>query len=89
MKIIRRLEIGTVTYRVIKKNLEKFYGKVYFDKAEIVISSSVNKQYEGGTFFHEMGEAIDGQYCLEIDHTKLSALMEILYTVLEQNKLLR
>ena len=89
MKIIRRIKIGTVTYKVIKKKLEKFYGKVDFDKTEITISSWVNKQYEGGTFLHEIGEVIDGQYNLDIDHTKLSALMEILYTVLEQNKLLR
>ena len=90
MRIPKKLKIGTVTYTVNRSpKLKNRWGETSFLNSTITLSTWFNKQYEGGTFMHEIFETINAQHNLSMSHKDVSLLSELLYTVLTENNLLR
>jgi len=61
------------------------YGEYHPSKLEIVLDTNLNKQKEGETLLHEMLEAIDAIYDIELDHHKLSLMATALHQVVIEN----
>lgn len=89
MLIPKTLKVGTVTYSVTRKRIKRAWGETDFCTSTITLSTYIHKQYEGGTFLHEIFEVINFQNNIGITHKDISVMAEAVYTVLTENKLLR
>ena len=69
--------------------LKGHWGETDFRNSTITLSTHFDKQYEGGTFMHEIFETINAQHNMHMSHKDLSVLAEIIYTVFTENKILR
>lgn len=88
MIIPKELKVGTVKYKV-KYGKVKGFGRLNFKHNEITISTTLNPQFHGGSFLHEIVECLDQQFSMGLRHEQIGMLAETLYTVLTENNLLK
>ncbi len=93
MKIPQTLKIGGINYQVIVEPIKMHgasnCGSCNNAVAVITINSEDNNQIQETTLIHEIIEAINGNYDLQLPHQTIATLETSLYQVLMDNRLLR
>ena len=92
MKLLKEVKIGGHRYKVIFKDLDKNEasnncGYCRTTDNEIYINSSMSQEQQESTLLHEIIEAINFNYQLDLEHNKIQTLEATLYQVLKDNKL--
>lgn len=92
MKIPKSIKIGGQNYKVIIKDLDKSEaqnncGYCRATDNEIYINTSISQEQQESTLLHEILEALNFNYQLELEHNKIQTLEATLYQVLKDNKL--
>lgn len=85
------LKIGGLTIKVeqvnnLASNRDKF-GEFSFIEQKITIDGSLPEDKKEETLLHEIIEALNGYYSLNLEHDKISVLGFALHQVLKENKL--
>lgn len=92
MKINGNLKIGGLTFTVTEEeNLCRDFGAMgicFVNSLHIKIDKGVTQTNKETTLLHEILEAINSMYELELEHNKLQTLEASLYQVLKDNKIL-
>ncbi len=92
MKIPKSVKIGGQNYKIIIKDLNKSEcqdncGYCRTTDNEIYINSSMSQEQQETTLLHEILEALNFNYQLDLEHNKIQTLEATLYQVLKDNKL--
>jgi hypothetical protein len=89
MKITNKVKIGGVTFKVeYKRNLTVgtgAYGQLHPSRQKIIIDKNLEREMQEGSFIHEIIEAINGMYELDLEHWKISVLDAALYQIIKDN----
>ena len=90
MKIPNSLKIGGHTYQVILRNREKEDGNSNLGSCnnhlhKIWLDTEVSNTLQEETFLHEIIEALNYNYQLEMSHQTITILTTIFYQVLKDN----
>jgi len=85
------VKVGGLIIKVEQKNnlasnRDKF-GEFSFMEQKITIDESLPQDKKEETLIHEILEALNGYYALNLEHDKISVLGFGLYQVLKENKL--
>ena len=92
MKIPKKLKIGSHVYNVEHVDRgETDLGLCSPVKNEIIINSNpgISLSQQESTLIHEILEAIDYNYQLELNHKQITIISEAYYQVLKDNKLIK
>ena len=96
MKIPKKLKIGSHVYTIEHVNLgltdqNTDLGLCRATKNEITINSNpgIALSQQEATLFHEIIEAINYNYELELNHQQITTISEAFYQVLKDNKLIK
>ena len=85
------LKIGGLTIKVGEKNNlssnRDRFGEISFMEQKIIIDSSLPEDKKQETLLHEIIEALNGYFSLDLDHEVITTLGFGLYQVLKDNKL--
>lgn len=92
MKIPKKLKIAGYEYSVeFSEDLARdkdLFGDFNGRMQRIRIEKSLTKERQFGVLLHEIIEAIDYHYQLELEHNKIKAFETALYQVLKDNDML-
>jgi len=93
MKLPTKLKIGGLLFRVIYTDHNDGpldgYGACDIGNVTIYISEALPPKQQMSTLIHEILEAINGMYELQLNHTQICVLESGLYQVLTDNHLLK
>jgi len=89
MKIPGRIKVGGVPFEIILRNgtngESTSYGSCNAGAQKIWVSEAVGKQQQETTLVHEVLEAINTLYELNLEHTQISCLETALYAFIVDN----
>ena len=93
MKIPEKVKIGgqtfSVTWKTLGNSSDTSTGACQWGMNRIWLDSGFPRSVQESTFLHEIIEAIDGLFELELSHPTIKALEHALYEVLTDNDLLK
>jgi len=93
MKIPKTIKIGGHNFEVIIDNRNRGgsndIGSCCHTEGKIYLEENVNQSTKESTLFHEIIEAINYIYELDLDHNKITVLEATLYQVLKDNDLIK
>lgn len=89
-KLIENIKIGGLNYKLkYQENYARDYnmlGSHCGNTSEIIIDTGLAKDRTEKTIIHEILEAINFEYELELSHDKITVLETTLYAILKDNK---
>lgn len=93
MRIPNKIKIGWKKYRVVRRNPKRElvevanyrWGEIDYDKRELVINESADKQNAEATFIHEIIHGISEMYKLDFEERTVEILGDALYTFVKDN----
>ena len=93
MEIPSQIKIGGLVFDVKESTLgytdkDEDWGAFSLNKLTIWISSELTQEQKETALIHEIIEAINEMFDLELDHTKICIIENTLYQVLKDNKLI-
>jgi len=94
MKLPKEVKIGGLSYKVEEKDLNKEEcnnncGYCRTTEELIVINSELPDNVKESTLLHEIIEALNYNYQLELPHATIMTLEATLYQVIKDNKLFK
>ena len=58
MELPKKIKVGNITYKIIRRKLKNDFGTHCPEKQEITISTGLSKKMTRNTFFHELTHAL-------------------------------
>jgi len=91
MTIPDEIKVGAHTIKIEQAKSKEIDGagefRPYYDIVRLRIDSECSESSTAECFLHEIIEVIKSKYGLEIDHTHLTVLSEVLFQVIRDNRL--